>query len=308
MWKTRCCGSKRSLKRKKMLVEIDKRSGFCFGVQNAVEIAEEALLSGEKVFSLGPIVHNDKEVERLSALGLNTIDHDEFRNLKNCKVLIRAHGEPPEIYLTAAKNNITIIEATCPIVKKLQLKIKKTWFNTKEGNGQVVIFGKSGHAEVVGLLGQMNNEGILVSGPDDIDKIDVTRPVYLFAQTTMGVKEYSNLISLIRIKMKERGIQDTENNLIINKTICSQVSNREPHLKEFASNHDIIIFVSGKESSNGKMLYSVCKNNNPDTHFVSSAEEIDKSWFNGKKSAGICGATSTPKWLIDNIRDIISNI
>jgi len=291
-----------------MVVEIDKRSGFCFGVQNAVEIAEKALSRGEKVFSLGPIVHNDKEVERLSTLGLASIDHDEYRNLKNCKVLIRAHGEPPETYITAEKNNITIIEATCPIVKRLQSRIKETWLKTKEGNGQVVIFGKPGHAEVVGLLGQINNEGILVSGPDDFRKVDITRPVYLFAQTTMSVKEYNNFTDILRFKMEENGILNPDMNLIINKTICGQVSNREPHLKAFARKHDTIIFVSGKESSNGKMLFSVCKNINSDTYFVSSPEEIDKSWFKGKKSVGICGATSTPKWLIENIRDIISNI
>jgi (E)-4-hydroxy-3-methyl-but-2-enyl pyrophosphate reductase (IPP and DMAPP forming) len=291
-----------------MVVEIDKQSGFCFGVQNAVEIAEKALLKGEKVFSLGPIVHNDKEVDRLSSLGLVSIDHEKFRNLKDCKVLIRAHGEPPETYITAEKNNLTIIEATCPIVKRLQSKIRETWVRTKKGDGQVVIFGKPGHAEVVGLLGQINNEGILVSGPDDFGKIDILKPVYLFAQTTMSVKEYSNLIDILHIKMEENGIKDPVKNLKINKTICGQVSNREPHLKKFAKKHDTIVFVSGRESSNGKMLYSVCKNVNPDTHFVSSHEEIDKSWFAGKCSIGICGATSTPKWLIENIRDIISNI
>ena len=291
-----------------MVVEIDKQSGFCFGVQNAVEIAEKALLRGEKVFSLGPIVHNDKEVERLSVLGLASIDHDEFRRLKNCKVLIRAHGEPPETYITADKNNITIIEATCPIVKRLQSKIKETWFKTKESNGQVVIFGKPGHAEVVGLLGQINNEGILVSGPDDFEKIDVLRPVYLFAQTTMSVKEYRNFTDNLRSKMEENGISDPDKNLIVYKTICGQVSNREPQLKAFARKHDTIVFVSGRESSNGKMLYSVCKKINPDTHFVSSPDELDKTWFKGKNSVGICGATSTPKWLIENIRDIISNI
>jgi 4-hydroxy-3-methylbut-2-enyl diphosphate reductase len=291
-----------------MVVEIDKQSGFCFGVQNAVEIAEKALLKGEKVFSLGPIVHNDKEVERLSTLGLVSIDYEEFRNLKNCKVLIRAHGEPPETYITADKNNIIIIEATCPIVKRLQSKIKDTWLKTKEGKGQVVIFGKAGHAEVAGLLGQINNEGILVSGPADIEKIDVTRPVYLFAQTTMSVREFGNFVDKLLSKMREYGISDPDKNLIINKTICGQVSNREPHLEAFAKKHDIVIFVSGRESSNGKMLYSVCRNVNPDTHFVSSPEELDQSWFKGKNSVGICGATSTPKWLIENIRDIISNI
>jgi 4-hydroxy-3-methylbut-2-en-1-yl diphosphate reductase len=291
-----------------MVVEIDKQSGFCFGVQNAVEIAEKALLKGEKVFSLGPIVHNDKEVDRLSSLGLLSINHVEYAKLKNCKVLIRAHGEPPETYKIAEKNNLTIIEATCPIVKRLQSKIRETWLRTKEGSGQVVIFGKPGHAEVVGLLGQINNEGILVSGPDDFSKIDISKPVYLFAQTTMSVNEYSNLSDILRTKMEEKGIFEPGKSLVINKTICGQVSNREPHLKKFAEKHDTIVFVSGRESSNGKMLYSVCKNVNADTHFVSSPDEIDKSWFTGKKSVGICGATSTPKWLIENIRDIISNI
>jgi 4-hydroxy-3-methylbut-2-enyl diphosphate reductase len=291
-----------------MVVEIDSKSGFCFGVQNAVEIAEEALLNGEKVFSLGPIVHNDKEVERLATLGLVSINHEQFKSLHNSKVLIRAHGEPPETYMIADKNNITIIEATCPIVKKLQLRIKNSWQKIRESKGQVVIFGKAGHAEVVGLLGQINNEGILVSGPEDIDKIDVTRPIFLFSQTTMGVKEYDIFEDALRSKMADKGVPDTDKNLTVNKTICGQVSNREPHLKSFAATHDTIIFVSGKESSNGKMLFSVCKDVNRDSHFVSSPEEIDFSWFAGKKSVGICGATSTPKWLIENIRNILSNV
>jgi 4-hydroxy-3-methylbut-2-en-1-yl diphosphate reductase len=291
-----------------MEVEIDKKSGFCFGVRNAVEIAERALMQGEKVFSLGPIVHNDKEVERLYSLGLVSIDHEQFRSLKDCKVLIRAHGEPPDIYKTAEENNITIIEATCPIVKKLQSKIRGTWLRIKKDNGQIVIFGKPGHAEVIGLLGQTDNEGILISSPSDLNKIDFTRPVALFSQTTMGVNEYSNIKELIFNKMKERGAIDPFQNFIVNNTVCSQVSNREPHLEAFARVHDAIIFVSGKESSNGRMLFSVCKSINPDTYFVSSPEEIDKSWFTGKKLVGICGATSTPKWLIENIRDYVLNI
>jgi 4-hydroxy-3-methylbut-2-enyl diphosphate reductase len=291
-----------------MIAEIDKRSGFCFGVQNAVEVAEKALLRGEKVFSLGPIVHNDKEVERLSALGLVSIDHEQFNKLKNCKVLIRAHGEPPETYYTAEKNNITIIEATCPIVKKLQSRIKDTWLKTRENNGQIVIFGKPGHAEVVGLLGHTENEGILVSGPDDLDKIDIARPINLFAQTTMSISDYHSFVELLRSEMIRSGISNPDELLHVNNTICGQVSNREPHLKAFARKHDVVIFVSGRESSNGKMLYSVCKSINADTYFVSSPEEIDKSWFTGKKSAGICGATSTPKWLIEKIYDIILEI
>jgi 4-hydroxy-3-methylbut-2-enyl diphosphate reductase len=289
-----------------MEVEIDRKSGFCFGVQNAVEITEKALLKGEKVFSLGPIVHNDKEMERLSALGLVSIDHKKFRKLKDCKVLIRAHGEPPETYQTAEKNNITIIEATCPIVKKLQSRIKDTWKANRDSMGQVVIFGKPGHAEVVGLLGQTGNEGILVSGPDDLNKIDVTKPVLLFAQTTMSIRDYSNFAELIRLEMKKKGFTDIDNRLQVNNTICGQVSNREPHLRSFAKNHDILIFVSGRESSNGKMLFSVCRSVNPESYFISSPDEIDREWFKGKKSAGICGATSTPKWLIEKVFDAVS--
>lgn len=291
-----------------MRVEIDRKSGFCFGVQNAVEVAEKALLKGEKVFSLGPIVHNDKEVERLSKLGLVTIDHDQFRKLSNCKVLIRAHGEPPETYQTAGKNNITIIEATCPIVKRLQVKIKDTWLESENTGKQIVIFGKKGHAEVVGLLGQTGNRGILVTGPADIGKIDFTKPVSLYSQTTMNADAYLDIAHMIRSEMQKAGKADPVKDLAVHNTICGQVSNRGPHLKSFASSHDIIIFVSGKESSNGKMLYSVCKGINPDTYFVSSREELDISWFKGKKSAGVCGATSTPKWLIEEIYEMILKI
>jgi 4-hydroxy-3-methylbut-2-enyl diphosphate reductase len=291
-----------------MLVEVDTKSGFCFGVQNAVEIAEHALAAGEKVFSLGPIVHNDKEVERLRALGLQSVTYEEFGRLSNCRVLIRAHGEPPLTYRIAGKNNISIIEATCPIVKRLQIRIREAWKKVREHNGQIVVFGKPGHAEVVGLLGQINDEGVLVSGPTDLDKIDYSRPVSLFSQTTMGTKAYNVIADEIRQRMQMKGVLDPSVMLKVNRTICGQVSNREPHLKEFSRRHETIIFVSGRESSNGKMLYSVCKSINPDTHFVSSTEEIDRSWFDGKKSIGICGATSTPKWLIEKIRDFVSNI
>jgi len=291
-----------------MQIEIDERSGFCFGVQNAVEIAEKALLEGEKVYSLGPIVHNDKEVERLSVLGLVHITHDEFRKLSDCRVLIRAHGEPPETYIYAEENNITIIEATCLIVKKLQLRIKDTWTKAGGDNAQVVIFGKPGHAEVIGLLGQIGTKGILVSGPQDLGKINFTRPVHLFSQTTMSVKDYDYLTEAIRMKYRENGETDPDRMFKVSKTICGQISGREPHLKDFAGNHEIIIFVSGYESSNGKMLYQVCKSVNPETYFVSSAEDLDLAWFKGKSKVGICGATSTPKWLIENIRDTVSNL
>jgi len=291
-----------------MVIEVDRNSGFCFGVRNAVEIAEKALLSGEKIYSLGSIVHNDMEVKRLYSLGLATIDHRQFRELRDCKVLIRAHGEPPETYQTAKENNITIIEATCPIVKKLQSEIRDKWSKLKNINGQVVIFGKPGLAEVIGLMGLTADEAILISGPDDIVKIDPERPVELYSQTTMELEDYKKVRELIYNKIKEKGRLDPDKDFIAHSTVCGQVSNREPHLRRFAAEHEIIIFVSGKESSNGKMLYSVCKNVNPETYFVSSPEEINSSWFSGKKTAGICGGTSTPKWLLDKIKDHISNI
>ncbi len=291
-----------------MIVEIDKKSGFCFGVQNAVRIAEEALLKGEKVFSLGPIVHNDKEVDRLASLGLISLDYDQFKSLKDSKVLIRAHGEPPEIYLTAEKNNITIIEATCPIVKILQLKIRETWLKARKNSGQIVIFGKPGHAEVAGLLGQINNEGILVSGTADLNKIDFTKETWIFSQTTMNANDYKQLIADIRSEMEKQGITEVSKYLHVHNSICGQVSNRETSLKVFAKDHDVVIFVSGKESSNGKMLYSISKKINPQTYFISSPEELDKSWLEGKKSVGISGATSTPKWLIEKIYDLISSL
>jgi len=288
-----------------MLVEIDKKSGFCFGVQNAVETAEKALMRGEQVFSLGPIVHNDKEMERLSSLGLVTISREQFMQIQNCNVLVRAHGEPPETYSVARKNNITIIEATCPIVKILQSKISRSWLDLKKDNGQVAIFGKPGHAEVIGLMGHTGNEGILITNAADIDKIDVSRPVALFSQTTMDTNEYNLIKELIYKRMKDLGVLDPDKCFKIHNTVCGQVSNRENHLRTFAANHDIIIFVSGKESSNGRVLYTSCKSVNSDTYFVSSPEEIKQSWFAGKKSAGICGATSTPKWLIEHIKNLI---
>ena len=291
-----------------MEVEVDSKSGFCFGVQNAVEIAEEALRKGEKVFSLGQIVHNDIEVERLLSLGLETVDHDMYRELHNCKVLIRAHGEPPETYYIAEKNNIEIIEATCPIVKKLQSRIKNTWLDTSLKGGQVVIFGKAGHAEVIGLMGQTNNMAILTDGEKNLDKIDYSKEIHLFSQTTMGNTEYTLLAEKLRNRIAEKGITNPESHLHVNRTICGQVSNRQPGLRSFAKKHDVIIFVSGKESSNGKMLYSICKNENSRSWFVSSPEEILKEWFADVNSVGVCGATSTPKWLIDKVRETILSL
>jgi 4-hydroxy-3-methylbut-2-enyl diphosphate reductase len=289
-----------------MKVEVDQGSGFCFGVENAVEIAEKALSHGEKVYCLGQLVHNDLEVKRLSRLGLVTINYKKYQTLKDCKVMIRAHGEPPETYRIAETNNIELIDATCPIVKRLQARIKKAWEDAVKSDSQVVIYGKADHAEVAGLLGQIENKAILINDEKDIEKIDLTKPVLLFSQTTMNVANYKQIADKIRSRMRETGVKYPGDLVHVHNTICGQVSNREPKLKEFAQYHDIIIFVSGKESSNGKMLYSICKKANPLTYFISSPDEIDPKWFSDKKSIGICGATSTPKWLIDNIREKIS--
>jgi len=289
-------------------IEIDNNSGFCFGVRNAVRMAEDALLSGEKLYSLGQIVHNDLEVDRLHKLGLQTIDYEQFRKLKNCRVLIRAHGEPPETYRIASENNITLIDATCPIVKKLQEKIRNTWVKLQEKSGELIIFGKPGHAEVLGLMGQTGNKATLTDGTINLDKIDYSKEIHLFSQTTMNYADYNHLAIRIIERIKENGITDSDHNLFVHHTICRQVRNLQPALKKFARSHDIIIFVSGKESSNGKVLFEICKNNNPESYFISSPAEIRREWFEGKKSAGICGATSTPKWLIHDVKDRISTL
>lgn len=292
-----------------MKVKIDTGSGFCFGVENAVGIAEKALDAGEKVYCLGSIVHNDAEVERLKRKGLITIDRDQFMKLSDCKVLFRAHGEPPSNYEIADQNNITIIEATCPIVKRLQARIRRAWNEASENNGQVVIFGKEGHAEVIGLLGHTGNGAILIKNEKDLDKIDYSRKVFLFSQTTMSIEEYRRLAAIIKQRMAETaGTTDPDERLIVNSTICGQVSNREPRLRSFCASHDVIIFVSGRESSNGKMLFNVCREKNPDAYMISSPDELDAVWFSGKETVGVCGATSTPKWLIEMVAARIEKI
>jgi 4-hydroxy-3-methylbut-2-enyl diphosphate reductase len=285
-----------------MRIEIEKSSGFCFGVENAILMAEEALRSGEKVYSLGQIVHNEIEVDRLKKLGLITIDHEQFKKLFNCKVLIRAHGEPPDTYRTALENGIEIVEATCPIVKKLQSRVEKAWIKSSKTEGQVAIFGKSGHAEVKGLLGQVNGEAILISSSDDLNKINYSQPLTLFSQTTRSKSDYNQIIEEIKAGYIESG-NDPSKMLKVNNTICGQVANREPALMKFASKHDIILFVSGTNSSNGKMLFEVCKKVNQSSYFITSFEEIDPKWLRDSESVGLCGATSTPRWLIKEINE-----
>jgi len=291
-----------------MKVEVEAGSGFCFGVENAVKIAEESLAKGEKVYCLGEIVHNEIEVDRLKKLGLVTIDYNRFSQLSDCKVLIRAHGEPPSTYETARKNNITIIDATCPIVHTLQERIKQAYLTSREKNGQIVIFGKEGHAEVIGLIGAVNMHAILITGVNDLIKIDFTKPVYLFSQTTKSKAEYHHIADTIRSEVEKVQKENPSVTFRMYDTICGQVSGREPKLRKFAQQHDVIIFVSGRGSSNGRMLYEVCQSENLHTYFISSASELDNGWFKGAGSVGICGATSTPRWLIREVAEIIEKL
>jgi len=280
-----------------MNIGIDKYSGFCFGVVYAIQMAEEELERSGELFCLGDIVHNNVEVERLKSRGLITIDHEKFRKLKDCKVLIRAHGEPPDTYRIALQNNIELIDTSCPVVLKLQNKIKMGFDEIMKDNGQIVIYGREGHAEVNALVGQTNGKGIVISDLSDIDKIDFSRPVNIFSQTTQSTTGYHRITDEIKKRYKDKSM------VITNDTICRQVANRNRQLHEFVKKHDIVIFVSGAKSSNGKMLYNVCKDKNPNTYFVSDIDGIRKEWFANAKSAGICGATSTPMWLMEKIAD-----
>ena len=288
-----------------MKVEIDQHSGYCFGVEFAIQMAEDEMKEGNHLYCLGDIVHNDMEVKRLYQKGLRTIDREELSNLTDCKVLIRAHGEPPETYQMALENNIELIDASCPVVLKLQNRVKHAYDKAREVDGQVVIYGKQGHAEVVGLTGQTKNQAIVIMEESDLDKIDFNRPVVLFSQTTKSTKGFYEIKEQI-----ERRIEDKKGRLTIedfqaNDSICRQVSNREPKMRSFAKEHHVVLFVAGKKSSNGRALYNVCLENNPRSYFIESAEEVDFSWINSEDFVGICGATSTPHWLMKNVAEYI---
>ncbi len=283
-----------------MKVEISKHSGFCFGVVNAIEIAEKALKNSNGIFSLGDIVHNGAEIERLKELGLTTITREEYFKLNNCQVLIRAHGEPPETYEYAKANNITLIDATCPVVLKLQKRVKKSHMEGIQDNGQVIILGKKGHAEVVGLVGQTGNSAIVIESEEDIETIDFSCPVTIYSQTTYPLDKFKSLSKKIKARADD-GVQVTSRD-----TVCRQVANRVPQLKNFAAKFDLVLFVSGKKSSNGRFLYQECENINPNTKFISTMEELDKNWFANVQSVGICGATSTPQWLMEKVANWIS--
>lgn len=278
-------------------VEIDNGSGFCFGVTTAIKKAEEELAEGKPMYCLGDIVHNGMEVERLTAMGLITINHEQLKDLYNVKVLLRAHGEPPETYELARRNNIEIIDATCPVVLQLQKRIKKQFLNNPDA--QIVIFGKNGHAEVLGLVGQTKSEAIVIEHFDEVTRLNFSKDIYLYSQTTKSLDEFHRIIEYIQAHIQKGAIFKSFD------TICRQVANRMPNIARFAAQHDVILFVSGRKSSNGKVLYNECKKINPNSYHIEGAKEIDMNWFKGVQTVGICGATSTPKWLMEECKTFI---
>lgn len=281
-------------------IEIDEGSGFCFGVTTAIKKAEEELSRGTQLYCLGDIVHNGMECERLKRLGLVTINHEEMSNLHNATVLLRAHGEPPATYRLADTNSIEIIDATCPVVLQLQRRIKAQYESLPES--QIVIFGKNGHAEVLGLVGQTQGHAIVIEKYDDVMMLDFTRDIYLYSQTTKSLDEFHRIIEYIQQHISPDATFKSFD------TICRQVANRMPNIKAFASRHDLVLFVCGHKSSNGKVLYGECKSVNPNTYQIEGPDEINPSWLKGVNTVGICGATSTPKWLMEQCRDAIETL
>ena len=292
-----------------MIIEIDSGSGFCFGVTTAIRKAEEELEKGGILYCLGDIVHNGMECERLKDMGLVTINHADMRELHDVKVLLRAHGEPPETYELARRNNIEIIDATCPVVLQLQKRIKQQYNANAHSPGQsiksdaqIVIFGKKGHAEVLGLVGQTDSSAIVIENFDEVKRLDFTRDIYLYSQTTKSLDEYHRIIDYIQSHISPGATFKSFD------TICRSVANRMPNISQFAARHDLILFVCGRKSSNGKVLYNECLRVNPNTHLVEDAHEIEPSWLDGIQSVGICGATSTPRWLMEQCRDAIQQL
>jgi 4-hydroxy-3-methylbut-2-enyl diphosphate reductase len=275
-------------------VTIDSNSGFCFGVVYAIEMAQDMLDEHGYLYCLGDIVHNDEEVNRLKSKGLRIIDHETFRDLKNERVLIRAHGEPPSTYQTAIENNITLIDATCPVVLKLQNRIRGSF----DKNETIFLMGKKGHAEVTGLMGQINNEGIVFSDISELEGQNLPEEITLYTQTTKSKQKFRET----REALEAKGIKVNAHD-----TICSQVSDRDVELRAFAKSFDKILFVGGTKSSNGMVLYNVCKDQNPQTFFISRVDEIDFSWFEPGNTVGICGATSTPMWLMEDVQKALQS-
>ena len=276
----------------KLTIDIDPRSGFCHGVVRAVEQAENYLKYSDRLYSLGAIVHNAAELERLKKRGLEILSIEDVAQLHDDVILVRAHGEPPETYELARRNHLQVVDCTCPVVLRLQERVRDTWQRIREAGGQVVIFGKKGHAEVNGLVGQTEGEAIVVSNVDDLEKIDFSRPVALFSQTTKDPDEFRRIADSIRAKRPDAEVYDT---------ICRQVAQRHQSLVEFATQHSVVLFVSGRESSNGKVLFDLCHSVNERTYWLENASQIDLAWFRDGDHVGICGATSTPKWQLEEI-------
>lgn len=284
-------------------VEIDEGSGFCFGVVTAINKAEEELAKGETLYCLGDIVHNSREVERLKTMGLITTNREEFKQLRNAKVLLRAHGEPPETYMIARENNIEIIDATCPVVLRLQKRIKQEFLqDAANDEKQIVIYGKNGHAEVLGLVGQTDGKAIVIEKAEEVKKLDLNKSIRLFSQTTKSLDEFQEIVAYIKQNISPEATFEYYD------TICRQVANRMPKLREFAATHDLIFFVSGKKSSNGKMLFEECLKVNANSHLIDNEKEIDPSLLQNVQSIGVCGATSTPKWLMEKIYNHIQSL
>ena len=283
-------------------IEIDNGSGFCFGVTTAIQKAEEERAKGNTLYCLGDIVHNGMECDRLRQMGLVTINHDEMRQLHDVKVLLRAHGEPPATYELARRNHIEIIDATCPVVLQLQKKIKKQYSLTSNLlplTSQIVIFGKKGHAEVLGLVGQTQSSAIVIESFEEVKKLDFSRDIYLYSQTTKSLDEFHQIIEYIQQHISADATFKSFD------TICRSVANRMPNISSFAAKHDLILFVCGRKSSNGKVLFNECLRVNPNTHLIEGPDEIDPQWLEGIHTVGICGATSTPKWLMEQCRAAI---
>jgi (E)-4-hydroxy-3-methyl-but-2-enyl pyrophosphate reductase (IPP and DMAPP forming) len=285
------------------MVEIDSGSGFCIGVTRAISKAEEELNKSGHLYCLGDIVHNSNEVDRLKRKGLETITHEQLAQLHDVKVLLRAHGEPPETYAIAERNHIEIIDATCPVVLKLQQRIAASYGeNEATTEPQIVIYGKRGHAEVLGLVGQTQGRATVIENIDEIDKIDYSRDIYLYSQTTKSVQEFGHIVEAIKGRIQP-GVTFRSFD-----TICRSVANRIPQIRQFAAQHELILFVSGAKSSNGRILFAECRDANPDSHLISSEDDIDASWLKGKERIGICGATSTPRWLMQRVSDTVERL
>ena len=290
-----------------MKVTVDQHSGFCWGVVRTIDIAEEQMQNGSPLFSLGPIIHNPVEIERLQERGLQTVGLDDFKRLKGQTVLIRAHGEPPSTYERAQRNGVTLIDATCPVVTKVQERIRKFYDN----GYQIVIFGKKDHAEVIGLVGHTNNEAVVIKSVDEVVKVGTGRKTVLFSQTTMDKTTFYEIARVLREKITEFVVGTFEESAIdfhAKDTICGQVSGRDKKLREFAASNDVMVFVAGRNSSNGKVLYDICREANPRTHFIEQEEELSPAWFAGAARVGISGATSTPQWLMERVKSAIEQM